>query len=522
MKDIFDIDLQKCIVNGKIYALKYIENLGYDNFRLMHLNGSIMKLYKYYPNIIKQGRNYSLEALENNTIYLNDSAYFDDCFDCRIDMNEEKFHFLQLRDYCNYFKIPISDETTQELANKLSDFISLFDQNIDVKSLIRTDATEVERLFSEVFFKNVHVEYNKKGDWNQAIFNVIHKDYQRFREILKPFKISCFSSSPYLNRMWSSSYGNNNEGFCIEYTIDINSQNEYQKSYLNLFPVIYSTARLESYKLYPCYKIDFESNNFWQLFFNGLLRKSADWVDQMEWRLILHNKAIEENYNGTNPIPFFKISKVFLGNRMSKRNREKIISICKKNNIDYVGLIRDDNSFNLKVCEKDCHTCLSFLEDDLFIKYLQQKDNELIKRALTDTSYKKFFQQKEKAEFKGKTNEELATLGDSLLKTILCARYLDEKTHLSKSIEPYITDKVLVEVIAKKYDLIKFIDFDINDSLIPKNYEYSENEETHKYIATAVEAVLGAIYLRNNSLEELQEIIENWINMIEEYSYEKS
>lgn len=124
----------------------------------------------------------------------------------------------------------------------------------------------------------------------------------------------------------------------------------------------------------------------------------------------------------------------------------------------------------------------------------------------------------EKKEYSGKTNKELATLGDSLLKTVLCSRFLDVKSPLSKNVENYITDKILVEVIARNYSLIEFLEYDKLDPKIPSNYEYDENADTHKYIATAVEAVLGAIYMINDSLEELKEIIEDWIIMIEESS----
>lgn len=167
-----------------------------------------------------------------------------------------------------------------------------------------------------------------------------------------------------------------------------------------------------------------------------------------------------------------------------------------------MGLIRKENSFILEPCEQDCYNYNLITKGDLFLQYLQ-KDHPLIKRALTDTSYKNYYLHNEKKEYLGQTNKELATLGDSLLKTILCIRLLDEKIPLSKSIEKYITDKILVKVIAKEYDLLKFMRYDQNDEKIPSDYLYSENEETHKYIASAVEAMLGAIYLYNESLDEL-------------------
>lgn len=90
----------------------------------------------------------------------------------------------------------------------------------------------------------------------------------------------------------------------------------------------------------------------WQMFYNGLLRKSLYWSDQKEWRLVLIEDMIE-----TNPIPFFKIKKVYLGNKMPKNDRLKIIKYCRNHKIEYVGLIRDNNSFALKECAGDCYSC---------------------------------------------------------------------------------------------------------------------------------------------------------------------
>ncbi len=154
------------------------------------------------------------------------------------------------------------------------------------------------------------------------------------------------------------------------------------------------------------------------------------------------------------------------------------------------------------------------MNQDLFAKYLEQRDNVYIKRALTDTSYKNYFSRFEKKEFVGETNKELATLGDAILKSILCILFLDRETPLSNYVQNFLTDQVLVEVIAKEYKLIDIIKFDREDDKIPKDYQYSENKETHKFIATAVEALIGAIYFSTNSLVELQEIIKKWINII--------
>ena len=93
-------------------------------------------------------------------------------------------------------------------------------------------------------------------------------------------------------------------------------------------------------------------DDLWQMYFNGLLRKSKHWEDQKEWRLILHKGFITQN-----PLPFFKIKKVYLGNKMPNKERLKIIKHCKKHSIEYVGIIRKNDSFDLIECNGDCAKC---------------------------------------------------------------------------------------------------------------------------------------------------------------------
>ncbi len=57
------------------------------------------------------------------------------------------------------------------------------------------------------------------------------------------------------------------------------------------------------------------------------------------------------------PLPFFKIKKIYLGNKMSIKEQGKLIKFCCRNKIEYVGLVRANNSFDLVECSGDCFTC---------------------------------------------------------------------------------------------------------------------------------------------------------------------
>ena len=158
---------------------------------------------------------------------------------------------------------------------------------------------------------------------------------------------------------------------------------------------------------------------------------------------------------------------------------------------------------------------------DLFEEYLEKKDNENVKRALTAKSYKK-----EQPSLKNKdVAPDLATLGDAIIKLCYTKYFLDKVEQLSKEVEKYVTDERFVTVIARHYDLLKYIYYDKTDNNIPQNYDYNKPGKTssgknkksspHKYIATAVEAMIGAIYLETKDLDKISELLLKWKEFID-------
>lgn len=68
-----------CVVANKIYSLSKIGELGIDVFSQMFHSISKFKLYKYCPNTVDKdtNRNYSIENLINNTVYMQDFKKFE-------------------------------------------------------------------------------------------------------------------------------------------------------------------------------------------------------------------------------------------------------------------------------------------------------------------------------------------------------------------------------------------------------------------------------------------------------------
>lgn len=100
---------------------------------------------------------------------------------------------------------------------------------------------------------------------------------------------------------------------------------------------------------------EFTFEKMWDLYFHGALRKSIEWVQQSEWRFLFPMNS-EANFN----MPFFPISKVFLGNRMAMKDRADIIEICNQKNIPYIGVTRASDVFEMKDCSTLCENCSKY------------------------------------------------------------------------------------------------------------------------------------------------------------------
>lgn len=82
-----------CIVNGQIYVLSSLEQMGFEKFsNFVHINNPPLRLVRYFCYNEKTKNN-----LKEGTVYLNDTERFDDCFDCAIDLDYGKFAEERLR-----------------------------------------------------------------------------------------------------------------------------------------------------------------------------------------------------------------------------------------------------------------------------------------------------------------------------------------------------------------------------------------------------------------------------------------
>ena len=155
---------------------------------------------------------------------------------------------------------------------------------------------------------------------------------------------------------------------------------------------------------------------------------------------------------------------------------------------------------------------------DKFSEYLNDESQFTRQKALTANSYKNVDHSLEAND----TNCELGTYGDALLKCAFCKILFDKDvSNITVEKQKQESDRVFVEIIARHYELLKYIQFDKKDINIPRDYDYRKpskkgKDSPSKYIATAVEALIAAFYLDNNEdFSVVVEIAKHWIELID-------
>ena len=351
-----------CTVNGAIMKLEEIQKMGFHEFALRSKINMPLKLYKYYPNILKEDddgikRNHSMEALKNNTVYLQSPSEFDDAFDSDIVIDNVEYEKLRLKEYCQRCSIHVDKNASiQEISNALLQ--KLYDvflsTNDFIGAFIEDNDSEIKSLSNKTFCMELKNQMLKGIEFGQALRNVITNDYINYCKYIKEtFRISCFATTPLSQLMWAT-YADCHRGFCLEYTI-IPGEAQYENEYLNLFPMIYCKTRPNITERLVKYQNEKPTQEqLWDIFFHGVLRKSFDWAYQNEWRLLLPFSPIKkEDYN----IKFFPITKVYLGNKMTAEKRKEIINVCHEKSIPYIGVIRNPDLYEMEGCKTLCEDC---------------------------------------------------------------------------------------------------------------------------------------------------------------------
>ena len=214
--------------------------------------------------------------LENKTIHLNSPLKFNDPFDC---------HPLLIK---------ISEQFIYDSIN----------------------TRENRNVVSARGFRNSPSYLNFLKNCAEIQTKAITKD------VLPKVKISCFSEEKNNLLMWSH-YAKNHTGVCFEFDV---------KKMINYFGTLSETTQV-SVGVFLKVQYDqvrssylFESSNDpWPLIM-WLKTKSIDWEYEKEIRLVFLKE--EESLL---PIPSELLSRIYLGNQISKDYQSEVVRLCKKN-----------------------------------------------------------------------------------------------------------------------------------------------------------------------------------------------
>lgn len=345
---------------GGRYTKDEVEKMTFTEFGVRRAGSMPRKLYKYFPNIKSGEENYSLQALKNGTVFLQEAKEFDDNYDCILTMNEEQFARIRIEHYASLCGIHIEDDWDYgKCATVFVEFICSNCKTIDdVRNIFKNNNSDsMLDKNCELFvlrIENTLLKHINKSDlWQQAFYESIHSEYMNMLNVTKKFRIACFTTSPYMINMWSS-YADKHKGFCIEYKMP-DSLCSGDILWTNLFPVIYSDARCSS--LQKCMEeLDSMPNEDYlaTIYKFGILAKSKTlWKEQNEWRLVSLDDMLAEDYN----CKFYPISKVYLGQKMQSAQRKQIIDICKSMKIPYIGVVQSNEQYRMKECNVLCEVC---------------------------------------------------------------------------------------------------------------------------------------------------------------------
>lgn len=275
-----------------------------QNFHDTYLNPNIEELEELWQNIAPKslikfysgnyssdGRNYSLESIENGTLWLSSPACFNDPFDCVLNINYQS----KLEEMTREVLVGLCGEET------------------------------AERLMSTDFAKNTLL---------QRTAHITDELSMRNKNIENKIYVSCFSEIENLFSvtMWAH-YANNHSGFCAEYSFhDINNLCKF-----GCLPVKYTNSHVRSDN-------PISATEGANLMLDLVYTKGSAWENEREWRFAeVQEEKVCNGYN----IEFIKPNKIYLGCKVSQSLKDNIISICKKFDIELYQMKLKPGSFNL-------------------------------------------------------------------------------------------------------------------------------------------------------------------------------
>ena len=351
-------------------------------------------LYKY-----KSINKNTFDLLETDLIYLSNVANLNDLYEGEFfyDYEEMFYNNFSPKIISTFIKEGnLTDKEIKMLSDSNKPFLEL------QKIIYETDPLVNKDIPFEVFFDlSLKLHYDST-----------HSIFEKWNNISNENTfLTCFSEKHDLILMWSY-YSNSNEGICIKYNV---------KDFKEFITRACCPIKYENGYNYTKELLDVK-NNLFKLMFDPYLKKETVWRHEKEWRILFNHELHLQGAIKIGEKYFLKLPKpsaIYLGERVSKEDKQKILDICEKREISLYQMKKDIRKANLyeieikKYSEKNC-------EDKLFI--VESIKNKNYKSLIRNYFYYPKTNKESKKEltrildsFKNLSDEEIQLFLDKLL-----------------------------------------------------------------------------------------------------------
>lgn len=273
------------------------------------------KLYKY-----KKFDKYTCKMLRNGELFLCSAKKLDDQFDCAVNIIHDKYKNMDDEEM-KKLSVEIAKE---QMSNYYHIDGKLIDENIE---LINKFGSSFKDLFE--------LKFNETPD----SINNVEEIFDTITNFQKKIGVGSLATSKTNQVLWKM-YANNYKGFCIEYEMPKNMKNLHKVSYgKNKNNDILETFL--RYVVLAIYSKFFGIKNevpFEDEIKKLTLIKFKEWSFQKEWRFI----------GEPGKYVYLKIKAVYLGNNISKKHEEKILTIAKKKKFKVYKSYNDYKDLKIK------------------------------------------------------------------------------------------------------------------------------------------------------------------------------
>lgn len=286
-------------------------------------------LYKYRPF-----DEYAFEMIENHYVFLCAANKLDDPSECVItadinkyyDEHEDKLSYNVIEALLQFIR-PFTSEDNYLQVNNI--FINLYNQSGNYDDFMCKFSDQMTKISEKTdisilleFIKNIPKKISEG-----PLKEVFEKIILSLLDAREKVGVCSLAESGDIEDMWIN-YASNYSGYCIEYDMENFEYNDV------LLPVIYENQK-ETNIVISLVKnilgqfIYILSNEQLNIDRNQIIKllttKDLKWAYQKEWRLIG-----DANFKLIAP----KINKIIIGSSVSKDDKNRMISICKKNQIN--------------------------------------------------------------------------------------------------------------------------------------------------------------------------------------------